>query len=79
MSNQVSFQSNAETRGTVPIQFFEAEDRHVPPGTKATPRPLDRPRELPSANSTAGTLQVFESHVTLEEDTGALPPPKRAS
>jgi hypothetical protein len=48
MNEPISYPSNPEMRGTVPVQFFEADENAPPPGTKATPRPPDRPRELPS-------------------------------
>jgi hypothetical protein len=61
MNDQISFQANAETRGTVPVQFFEAAGGDVPAGTKATSRPADRPRELPPPATVPDALQLFES------------------
>ena len=60
MSDAISYQANPETRGTGPIQFFEASSGDLPPGTRATPRPANRPRELPPTGVTAASLQVFE-------------------
>jgi hypothetical protein len=60
MSQQFSFQANPETRGTVAVQFFEADSGVPPPGTKATPRPADRPRELPPSGFSSAPLQAFE-------------------
>jgi hypothetical protein len=67
MSDHLSHQANPETRGTAPVQFFEADSSAPPPGTKATPRPADRPRELPRGGLSSAPLQVFES----EEPAGA--------
>jgi hypothetical protein len=43
----ITCEVNPETRGTLPIQFFDVKGDDPPAGTKATPRPVDRPRELP--------------------------------
>jgi hypothetical protein len=59
MNEPISYQANPETRGTAPIQFFEADDVAPPVGIKATPRPPDRPRELPPASSPAAAFQLF--------------------
>jgi hypothetical protein len=67
MSDQFSYQPNSETRGTTPIQFFEADGGAPPAGTKATPRPSDRPRELPPDGPAPATLQRFE----CEDPSGA--------
>jgi hypothetical protein len=61
MSHQISYQPNPETRGAEPVQFFEADGGAPPAGTKATPRPSDRPREVPAAAPSPATLQLFES------------------
>src|SRR5438132_24244 len=71
MNEPISYQANAETRGTAPIQFFEADDGAPPVGTKATPRPPDRPRELPPASPSAAAFQQSAS-----EGTSAAPGPK---
>jgi hypothetical protein len=60
MNDKISYQANPETRGTAPIQFFDAEGGEAPAGTKATPRPSDRPRELPSTYPPSAALQLFE-------------------
>ena len=74
MNDEISFQANPETRGTVPVQFFEADTSDVPAGTKATPRPVNRPRELPPAGPAVDALQTFESQETTEaQDTKATP------
>jgi hypothetical protein len=49
MINHIWYEANPETRGTLTIQFFEIESDDTLAGTKATPRPLDRPREIPPA------------------------------
>jgi hypothetical protein len=78
MNDQISFQANAETRGTVPVQFFEAAGGDVPAGTKATPRPADRPRVLPPPATPLDALQLFESQGTSEaQDSKATPRPTR--
>lgn len=46
MSEKISNSANPETRGTSPVQFFEDTSGPPPAGTKATPRPVDRPREV---------------------------------
>ena len=61
MSEHLSYQANPETRGTMPVQFFEADSGAPSTGTKATPRPADRPRELPPGGTSPTTFQVFES------------------
>ncbi|SRR5581483_8565486 len=60
MSDQISYQGNAETRGSAPVQFFE--DAGAPPraGARATPRPADRPREVPPDSAHSDTFQHFE-------------------
>jgi hypothetical protein len=67
MTDPISYQANPETRGTTPVQFFEADSGAPPPGTKATPRPAGRPRELPSGCPSSAPLQLFE----CEEPSGA--------
>ena len=47
MSEPTSYQANPMTRSTTPAQFFQDDNRSPITGTKATPRPPDRPRELP--------------------------------
>jgi len=76
MNDQISFQPNAETRGTVPVQFFEAAGGDVPAGTKATPRPAGRPRELPPSATAPDALQIFESpEPSQAHDSKATPRP----
>jgi hypothetical protein len=67
MSDHISYQANPETRGTAPVQFFEADGGAPPAGTRATPRPADRPRELPTGGPSPAAFQLFES----EEASGA--------
>jgi hypothetical protein len=67
MSDPISYQANPETRGTVPGQFFEADGGLATAGTKATPRPTGRPRELPPDDSASAGVQFFE----FEEASGA--------
>ncbi len=69
MSEPDSFPPNPETRGTVPVQFFEADDGAPSAGTKATPRPADRPRELPASGPGPASFQVFQYE--------AIPGPRR--
>jgi hypothetical protein len=47
MSDRISYRPNAETQGTTPLQVFETDGSTPPTGTKATPRPADRPRQVP--------------------------------
>src|SRR5713101_302956 len=76
MNDHISYQANPETRGTAPIQFFEADGGDPPAGTKATPRPADRPRELPSAGPSSAAFQLFESEGASEvPGTKATPRP----
>jgi hypothetical protein len=42
------YQSNPATFGTTPVEYFEDTSGDLPAGTTASPRPADRPRELPS-------------------------------
>jgi hypothetical protein len=78
MRDHLSYQSNPETRGTVPVQLFE-NDRGIPPsGTKATPRPAGRPRELPSGDLSSTPLQLFEcAEPSGTPDTAATARPDR--
>jgi hypothetical protein len=46
MNDNICHDLNPETRGTAPLQFFEADEAELPPDSKATPRPADRPRAL---------------------------------
>jgi hypothetical protein len=77
MSDSTAYHANPETRGTAPGQFFEADGGPATAGTKATPRPTGRPRELPPDDSSSAGLQLFE----FEEASGAqgatntVPPP----
>jgi hypothetical protein len=76
MNEPISYQANAETRCTAPIQFFEADDGAPPVGTKATPRPPDRPRELPPASPSAAAFQLFASEgVSAAPGAKATPRP----
>jgi len=61
MNHHISYQGNDETRGTFPVQFFEDAGGPPPPDTKATPRPVDRPRELPPSPPPAPDFQFFDS------------------
>ncbi len=61
MNDHISYEGNSETRGTAPVQFFEAGGSAPPAGTKATPRPADRPRELPPGGPSSAAFQLFES------------------
>jgi hypothetical protein len=61
MSDHLSHQANPVTRGTVPVQFFEADGGAPPPGSKATPRPADRPRELPASSPLPTAFHLFET------------------
>jgi hypothetical protein len=61
MSDNLSQHANPRTRSMVPVQFFEADGNAPPPGTKATPRPKGRPRELPVDGRSSAALQVFDS------------------
>jgi hypothetical protein len=61
MSDDLSSHANPQTRGTVPVQLFEAGACPVPPGTKATPRPPGRPRQLPTGSSSPTAFQQFVS------------------
>jgi hypothetical protein len=47
MNDHTPPQGNAETRNFGPVQVFEDASGDLPPGTAATPRPPERPRELP--------------------------------
>jgi hypothetical protein len=67
MSDHLCYQANPETRGTAPVQLFENDSGAPPPGTKATPRPADRPREFPPGDVSSAPLQLFE----CEEPSGA--------
>jgi hypothetical protein len=60
MSDPLSSQANPETRGTAPVQFFEADGGAPPAGTQATPRLPGRPREVPPAGPPAALLHLFE-------------------
>ncbi len=75
MNNPISYQPNPETRGTSPVQFFEADGGPPPAGTKATPRTADRPREVPADGPGAGEVQFFESPGAAGD--GAKPAPRR--
>jgi hypothetical protein len=74
MSDRLSYQANPQTRGTVAIQFFEADGSTPPPGTQATPRPADRPRELPPTDHSSAPVHFFECEKSVgAEDTTASP------
>jgi hypothetical protein len=74
MSDHLSYQSNPETRGMAPVQFFEADSGSPPPGTRATPRPAGRPRELPPGDPASATFQLFDSEGPSQAQ-GATPRP----
>jgi hypothetical protein len=61
MNDHISYDGNPETQGTAPLQSFEADNQAPPAGTKATPRPAGRPRELPPEESSPATFQRFDS------------------
>lgn len=61
MNEHISYQGKPATRGATPVQFFEATGGLPPANTKAMPRPADRPRELPPAESPEDGFQLFES------------------
>jgi len=67
MSDHLSYQANPETRGTATVQLFENDRGALPPGTKSTPRPADRPRELPPGDLSSPSMQLFQ----CEEPSGA--------
>jgi hypothetical protein len=77
MSDRISYQGNAETRGTLPVKFFEAASGPPPADARATPRPADRPREVPPDCATLDTFQLFECerHTDVE---GAKATPRPA-
>jgi hypothetical protein len=78
MSDHLSYQANPETRGTVPVQVFENDSGAPPPGTRATPRPANRPRELPSGDLASTPLQLFEcAEPSGTPDTAATTRPGR--
>jgi hypothetical protein len=77
MNEPISYQANPETRSTAPIQFFEADDNAPPAGTKATPRPPERPREVPPAGPPTAALQVFACE-GASEAPGAKASPRPA-
>jgi hypothetical protein len=54
MNDPVSYQPNPETYGTAPLYVFEDDSSAPPAGTKATPRPADRPREVPPGDDRTG-------------------------
>lgn len=60
MSDHLPNPASPETRGTVPVQFFEADGGPPPAGTRATPRPADRPRVVPPGDLSPAALQLFE-------------------
>jgi hypothetical protein len=74
MSDHLSYQSNPETRGTAPVQFFEADSGAPPAGTKATPRPAGRPRELPPGGPASAAFQLFECEGTAGARGGTATP-----
>jgi hypothetical protein len=78
MNDHISYEANPETRGTALVQFFEAGGNAPPAGTKATPRPADRPRELPPGGLSPTTFQLFESEGgSGPEGATATPRPAR--
>jgi len=68
VNDHISYQGNPETRAAAPVQFFEAADESPPAGAKATPRPADRPREVPPASSAVAVFQSFESQGISENE-----------
>lgn len=78
MNDHVSYEANPETRGSAPVQFFEAEGSPPPVGTKATPRPADRPRELPPGGPAPAPFQLFEAEGASDAQAAtATPRPNR--
>lgn len=78
MSEHISYQGNPATRGTASMQFFEAASGTPPGGGKATPRPADRPREVPPpAGSAPAAVQVFTCEGPSEAE-GAQATPRPA-
>jgi hypothetical protein len=71
MSDHLTHQSNTQTQSTVPVQFFETDAGVPTAGTKATPRPPDRPRELPPAGASPSTFQRFEGEAPGAEKQAA--------
>jgi hypothetical protein len=61
MNDPITYQGNDATRGAAPVQFFEAAGELPPAGTKATPRPEDRPREVPLSGPPSAAFQLFAS------------------
>jgi hypothetical protein len=60
MSDHISYQGNESTRGATPVQFFEAVGGSPSAGAKATPRPTDRPREVPPSGPASAAFQLFQ-------------------
>jgi hypothetical protein len=78
MRDPHSHQADPQTRGTAPVKFFEADGGTPPPGTKATPRPADRPREVPAGSLPSGTLERFEcAEPSVNQGARATPRPAR--
>lgn len=77
MSDLVPYQANPETRGTVPVQFFEAGAGAAAAGMQPTPRPANRPRELPPAVPSAASFQPFEYDGSAP--TQPIPAPPRSA
>ncbi len=61
MNDHLPYQANPETRGTEQVQFFESHGDAPQPGTKATPRPAGRHRELPPGSPSPPACQILES------------------
>jgi hypothetical protein len=61
MNDHLSNEANPQTRGSTPVQFFESAGPIPAIGTKATPRPADRPRQGPLLDSGPVAWQVFSS------------------
>jgi hypothetical protein len=72
MSDHLSYQANPQTRGTVGIQFFEADNVVPPPGTQATPRPAGRPRELPPTDLSPAPVLFERESAAGDNDATAL-------
>jgi hypothetical protein len=63
-----AYRENSETLALEPAQFFEAETSVSTPGQRARVRPPDRPRAVPSLDSPADDVQLFD------EEAGHVPP-----
>jgi hypothetical protein len=79
MNNDISYQGNPQTRGTAPFQVFEVDGEIPPPGTKATPRPADRPRDVPLSDPTLSPFQLFEDEGSSGTEASTATPRPRST